>query len=316
MHKICNMIWRNRQWPTVWTKLVLVPIPKSGDLQDCNNYRNVIVSLICHASRVLLHIFLNRLRQLLWKTAARGTNRVSCWTRNERCTIYNASDHRKVNWPGKLRTVFDIYWPLLCPAPNRRGIKRWCCMTSVCLTSVCLTSVWHLAPTGRREGRGIPWRPVKHLTRWIVDIMLDMGIPRHLVESVAGLYNNQEAAVRWNGQLTAWFPIGQGTSQGCNVSPTVQPICRAHYENSRGELRRGGDWWKTNNKFEICRWHNITCQYTRKNQEIFQRFGTRKCTLQHVYQCTEVQTNRGQPTRQYFSASGPWRRITGASARL
>jgi len=55
MHRIC------RQWPTEWTKLVLAPIPKSGNLQDCNNYRNV--SLICHASRVLLHIILNRLRQ-------------------------------------------------------------------------------------------------------------------------------------------------------------------------------------------------------------------------------------------------------------
>ena len=29
---------------------------------------------------------------------------------------------------------------LLCPAPNRRGIKRWCCLTSVCLTfDVCLS---------------------------------------------------------------------------------------------------------------------------------------------------------------------------------
>ena len=27
--------------------------------------------------------------------------RVSCWTRNERCTIYNASDDRKVNRPRK-----------------------------------------------------------------------------------------------------------------------------------------------------------------------------------------------------------------------
>ena len=41
--------------------VVLVPIPKSGDLQDCNNYRNV--SLICHASQVLLHMILNQLRQ-------------------------------------------------------------------------------------------------------------------------------------------------------------------------------------------------------------------------------------------------------------
>jgi len=50
---------------------------------------------------------------------------------------------------------------------------------------------------------------------------------------------------------------------------------------------------------------HMFCQYTRKNQEFFQRFGTRKCTLQHVYQCTEVQNNGGQQTRQYFSASGP-----------
>ena len=66
-------------------------------------------------------------------------------------------------------------------------------------------------------------------------ILLDMGIPRHLVELVAGLYNNQEAAVRWNGQLTAWFPIEQGTGLQ-HLTDRVQPICRAYYEDSRGEL--------------------------------------------------------------------------------
>jgi len=34
---------------------------KTGNKQDCNNYR--YTSLICHASRVLLIIILNRLRQ-------------------------------------------------------------------------------------------------------------------------------------------------------------------------------------------------------------------------------------------------------------
>ena len=48
--------------------------------------------------------------------------------------------------------------------------------------------------------------------------MLDMGIPRHLVELIAGLYNNQEAAVRWNRQLTAWFPIEQGTQDWAATS--------------------------------------------------------------------------------------------------
>jgi len=36
----------------------------------------------------------------------------------------------------------------------------------------------------------------------LFDVMLHMGIPRHIVELIAGLYSNQEAAVRWNGQLT------------------------------------------------------------------------------------------------------------------
>jgi len=80
------------------------------------------------------------------------------------------------------------------------------------------------------------------------------------------LYNNQEAAVRWNGQLTAWFPIEQGTRQGCNVSPTefnlyAERIMRTVEENYEGVVN--GDWWKTNNELEICRWHIITCQYTR-----------------------------------------------------
>ena len=70
------------------------------------------------------------------------------------------------------------------------------------------------------------------------------------------LYNNQEAAVRWNGQLTAWFPIEQGTRQGCNVSPTefnlyAERIMRTVEENYEGVVN--GDWWKTNNELEICR---------------------------------------------------------------
>ena len=77
----------------------------------------------------------------------------------------------------------------------------------------------------------------------LFDIMLDMGIPKHLVELVAGLYNNQEAAVRWNGQLTAWLtadsmvPYRTGYKTGLqHLTDRVQPICRAYYEDSRGEL--------------------------------------------------------------------------------
>jgi len=75
----------------------------------------------------------------------------------------------------------------------------------------------------------------------LFDIMLDMGIPRHLMELVAGLYNNQEAAVRWNGQLTAWFPIEQGHKTGLQclinrVQPNTEHIMRTVEENYEGEL--------------------------------------------------------------------------------
>ena len=44
-----------------WTKVIFVPLPKAGDLKECKNYRNV--SLICHASRVMLCTILDQLRQ-------------------------------------------------------------------------------------------------------------------------------------------------------------------------------------------------------------------------------------------------------------
>ena len=49
--------------------------------------------------------------------------------------------------------------------------------------------------------------------------------------------------------------------------------------------------FKTRFKYDL---HKFFRYLPRKNQEIFQRFGTRKSTLQHVYQCTEVQNNGGQ----------------------
>jgi len=61
VYRICVDIWTKKELPKDWTKLVLVPVPKPGNKQDCNNYRHI--SLICHAGRILLNIILNRLTQ-------------------------------------------------------------------------------------------------------------------------------------------------------------------------------------------------------------------------------------------------------------
>jgi len=37
---LCNIIWRTRQWPEEWPKVVFIFLPKSGDLKDNKNYQN------------------------------------------------------------------------------------------------------------------------------------------------------------------------------------------------------------------------------------------------------------------------------------
>ena len=60
LHNICNKIWKNGKWPENWTKSLVITLPKKGDLKVCNNYRTL--SLICHPSKVLLRVILNRLK--------------------------------------------------------------------------------------------------------------------------------------------------------------------------------------------------------------------------------------------------------------
>ncbi|XP_063590197.1 uncharacterized protein LOC134767076 [Penaeus indicus] len=60
LRKICMLIWKNKEWPTQWTQSIVIPIPKKGNLKQCNNYRTI--SLICHASKVMLRIIGTRLK--------------------------------------------------------------------------------------------------------------------------------------------------------------------------------------------------------------------------------------------------------------
>ena len=59
LHKICNLVWKEGEWPRQWTQSLIIPLAKKGDLQKCSNYRTI--SLISHLSKVLLKIINNRL---------------------------------------------------------------------------------------------------------------------------------------------------------------------------------------------------------------------------------------------------------------
>ena len=58
---ICQQIWKIQQWPQDWKRPVFIPIPKKGNLKECSNYH--AITLISHASKVMLKILQARLQQ-------------------------------------------------------------------------------------------------------------------------------------------------------------------------------------------------------------------------------------------------------------
>ena len=56
---ICNKILITKQWPSQWTRSILLALPKKGNLKLCANYRTI--SLISTASKVMLKVILKRL---------------------------------------------------------------------------------------------------------------------------------------------------------------------------------------------------------------------------------------------------------------
>jgi len=60
MHEICNKIWKTGHFPKLWTQSLIVVIPKKGDTTKCENNRTI--SLICHASKIILEIIRSRMK--------------------------------------------------------------------------------------------------------------------------------------------------------------------------------------------------------------------------------------------------------------
>ena len=61
LHSICQQIWKTQQGPQHWKRSVFIPVPKKGNSKDCSNY--CTISLISHASKVMLKILQARLQQ-------------------------------------------------------------------------------------------------------------------------------------------------------------------------------------------------------------------------------------------------------------
>ena len=68
LHELIVTIWQTGIWPNDFTLSTLVPLWKKGDPTMCNNYRTL--SLVSHASKILLNVLLDRLRGKLEFKAA------------------------------------------------------------------------------------------------------------------------------------------------------------------------------------------------------------------------------------------------------
>ena len=55
------MVWRMKEWPQDWCRAIFVPLPKKGDKKECANNRTI--SLIVHASKVILKIIIKRIKK-------------------------------------------------------------------------------------------------------------------------------------------------------------------------------------------------------------------------------------------------------------
>ena len=58
---MCQQIWKTKQWPQDWKRLILIPIPKKGSTKECSNHWTI--ALISHASKVMLKILQARLQR-------------------------------------------------------------------------------------------------------------------------------------------------------------------------------------------------------------------------------------------------------------
>ena len=61
LHSIWQQIWKTQQWPQDWKRSVFILIPKKENAKECSNY--CTITLISHASKVMLKILQARLQQ-------------------------------------------------------------------------------------------------------------------------------------------------------------------------------------------------------------------------------------------------------------
>src|SRR6267154_5770412 len=56
---ICQSMYEEGKWPDDFTRTVMLPLPKKNNAINCSEYRKI--SLICHASKIMLKVLTKRI---------------------------------------------------------------------------------------------------------------------------------------------------------------------------------------------------------------------------------------------------------------
>ena len=115
LHSLCQQIWKTQQWPQVWKRSILMPIPKKGSIKECANHWTVV--LISCASKVMLKILCARLQHYvnqelpLVQTGFRKGRGTRDQIANIRWIIEKAKEFQKnVSQFHRLHLTLNIHW--------------------------------------------------------------------------------------------------------------------------------------------------------------------------------------------------------------
>lgn len=143
-HTLCNKIWRTGTWPKEPAHTVFIPLHKKGSTKSCSNYR--LIALISHASKILLHILNERLKNFLSKEIApeqagfvngKGTREQILTLRQiiEKSREFNKPAYIRfvdfskafdsVKWPLLWKTLLKICTPETSCSPPKTFIQGW-----------------------------------------------------------------------------------------------------------------------------------------------------------------------------------------------
>ena len=187
MTNLINKIFRSGYIPEDFRNSIFVPFPKVSRAQECNDFRTI--TLISHASKVLLHLIKGRITPIIERQIGdsqmgfrkgKGTRDAIFQLRmiSERIIDLNAEKVIKRKKTTKRKKLY------LCFVDYRKAFDG-----------------------------------VKHDK--LAKVMEKAGIPVLERRLFINLYWRQHAAVRWDGEIGREVVVERGVRQGCVISPLL-----------------------------------------------------------------------------------------------